>query len=528
MTTVLERLGPPIERARLRLAASLAVHPRRAVGLILFVVTLAVLMSPAPPAVADDGCGGGVTGILCSGAHKIGIGGLWDEADATVETINSLSPNNFLDTWAQGLCSAVVFVLAFIEATAEKLGTPAYNQQWWATQYAVSFGLSMIALAFLLLIVTAKIGASGGSVSSVELLRTAGVRLIFVFPACAAAPAVLYSVQQAAAELTKAFAVQSEKDAHGAVGGLMTFLKKHAGDWGNFGGTILVIVMMAAVLLTAVVLLIEVAVANWGLTLVGLLVPFGIVAAVYPPWATVLRRLSTVILTLMFTPVFIFFFFWTIWSSFNSLINSNDSSNSGFSIVLYLLISLIMIDAFPLVAIWLLGLATPDFETMDPSVKDLAPTPTGGEVYDKTFERKFRRTEGDGSDAGGGGGDTNIVVEDDDDEPEVGDAPKDTGGDGHGPTGGGPSEGPGGASSGAAEGSAGGAEAGAGAGAAGGAEAGAEGGPAGIAAGAVVGAVAAKASEDHDSGPRRPRIPAPDGVRARAHDLIDDADGGGR
>lgn len=521
MKAIRRLLGPLVERGSFRLAAALSARPRRAVGLVLVVVTLSLLMTPTAPAVADDGCGGGITGLLCSGSHKVGLGNLWDTADSTMSTINALSPTNFLDTWAQGLCSAVVFVLAFIEVTAEKLGTPAYDQQWWATQYAVSFGLSMIVFAFLMLFITAKIGTSDGSVSGIELLRKSGIRVIFVFPACMAAPAVLYSVQQVAAQLTRTFAAQSEQDGHGAIGALMTYLKQHAGDWGNFGGTILVIFMMFFVLLTSIVLLIEVAVSNWGLTLAGLLVPFGIVAAAYPPWAKVLKRLSIVIGTLMFTPVFVFFFFWTIWSALNSFATSDDSSNRGFTMVLFLLVSLIMIDAFPLVAVWLLGLTAPDMETMDPNVRDMAPTPTGGEVYSGMFDRQFTgggTSDGDG--AGGGGGGGPAADADPVDEPEVGDGSK--GGDGGGPAGGGSSGGLNGAAGGA-EGAAGGAEAGAASGAEAGAVGGSEAGPVGTGVGAGLGAAAGMGAELGQS-----VQDAPDDIHSAGDDMVTDDDGGGR
>lgn len=425
--------GRAAERATLRIGTALAVRPRRFVGLVFVLVALTVLMTPTAPAVADGKCGGGFSGALCEGAHSVGLGGLWDTADSTVKTINALSPQNFLDTWAQGLCSAVVFILAFIEATAEKLATPAYDQQWWADQYAVSFGLSLVVFAFLLLLVTAKISGSETPVSGVELLRQAGVRIPFVVPAIVAGPAVLYSVQQLAAELTKAFALESEKDGHGAIGALMKYLKAHAGNWGTFGGTIMVIFMMFFVLLTAIVLLIEVSVANWGLTMASLIVPFAIVAAAYPPWGRILKRLCVLIGTLMFTPVFTFFFFWTVWSAFNSLLTSPDSSNSGFSMVLFLLISLIMIDAFPLVAVWLLGLATPDSETMDADVKAMAPTPTGGEVYSKLFDRQFSQgSPGAGADPGGAGAAEATSADAEGEEPEVGEAPKSPGGSGEG------------------------------------------------------------------------------------------------
>ena len=378
--------------------------PRSALAILAGLVALALTwMSSAPAAAAPgDSCGGGISGTVCSIGNGLadaaqnlpGVGtlkGLYDTASKATNAVDTLNPQNFLDSWAQGLCHAVIFVLTFIEATAEKLGEPAFNQQWWASQYAVSFGLALIVLAFLLAVVTARIGGSEGSVSGVELLRQSGWRFIFVVPACALAPACMYSVQQVADALTKSFATRATIEGNGAVGALLKLLDEKAGNgWGDFGGTVMVIALLVPVLCCGVVLLVEVAVSNWGLMVCGLLVPLALVSAVYPPWTRVLRRLCGLIIGLMFLPTAIFFFFWMVWSGFNANAAQQGGSNSSVTMLVFLLVSLIAIDAFPVLAVWLLGVVAPGAEQMDAGARTALPSPNPGDVYSGDFQKLYK------------------------------------------------------------------------------------------------------------------------------------------
>ena len=431
------------------LAVRMAMRPRRAFAGLAVLVLGVMALTPATPAAADSGCGPSWISWACSIGGTIlfpGLGTLVSTSDSAMKTVDALSPTNILDTWDQGLCHAVIFVLTFIESSAEKIGTPAFNQAWWADQYAVTFGLSLVILAFMLLIVTAKIGGgSGSSVSGVELLRQGGTRLVFVVPACAFAPALMYSVQQLAAGLTKDFATQAAVQANGAVGSFLEMMEKDAGHgWAGFGGSVMVMVLMIPILCCGAVLLVEMAVANWGMMICGLLVPLVVVAAVYPPWARALRRLVGIIVGLMFMPVVVFFFFWTVWSSMNGLFQKN-SSNSPVTICVFLLVSLFMIDIFPVVCVWLLSIVAPSAETMPGDVRAGAPNPSPGDVYDGSFDKLYKGG-GSGSEgtegADGDGGDDGDEGEDGDDgdegAPESSDESSkggggDDGGDSHAP-----------------------------------------------------------------------------------------------
>ncbi|MFF1792829.1 hypothetical protein ACFVXQ_01060 [Kitasatospora sp. NPDC058263] len=392
------------------LAVRMAVRPRRAFAVLTVLVVAVMSAAPATPAVADDNdCGPSWISWTCSVGGAIideaknlpGIGGVIKDAESATKAIDALTPANLLDTWAQGLCHAVIFVLTFIQSTAEKLAAPAYTQQWWLDQYAVTFGLSLIFLAFMLLMITARIGGGQGStVSGIELMRRSGVRLVFVVPGCALAPALMYSLQGLASELSKTFSTQAAVQANGAVGSFLSMIQKHAGNgWTDFGGTLMVIVLMIPILILGIVLLIEIAVSSWGLMICGLLVPLVAVAAVYPPWAQSLRRLAGIIAGMMFMPAVVFFFFWTVWSAVNSLFK-DDASNSPVTICLFLLVSVFMIDIFPIVCIWLLSIVAPAAEQMPGDVRAGAPNPSPGDIYDGSVDKMFK-----GGGKGGGGSD---------------------------------------------------------------------------------------------------------------------------
>ncbi|WP_433860334.1 hypothetical protein [Streptomyces kronopolitis] len=403
------------DRVMMRTMVALQLRPRLSVVLTVGLVLLVAWATPVPQAQADDDddCGGGLMGVICKGAKMTPAykgaktaADISSTAEKAKKAIDAVDPQNFLGDWAKGLVSASTYLLTFIQSTAEKITTPAYDQPWWIKQYEVSFGLALIVLPFLLIVVTSKLGGPDGAVSGVELLRQSGWRVVFVVPLIAAAPALLYSVQQLAVKLMSAFATQSTLEGHGAIGGMLRMFEKKAGHWGDFGGTVIVILMCFFIVITAVVLLLELTVSQWGLLLTGLLVPLVLVAWVYPPWSSALKKLASVIGGLMFMPVVVFFFFNTVWSALNSAVNGNHAQNSGFMQLLFIMVSLIMLDAFPAVAWWLLSLVTPDASGMDADVRGIAPTPTGGDVMGP--ERGGKSVEepsgGEGGGSGSGGG----------------------------------------------------------------------------------------------------------------------------
>jgi hypothetical protein len=300
-------------------------------------------------------------------------------AEEAMKALEDVVPDDFIEEWVTGMAESTVSLLSHIQALGERVSTPAFDQRWWTSQYATSFGLSLILLSLLLVWITARFAASGSSANATDLFRQSGWRLVFVVPLISAGPPILLTVQLATNELARAFADEGKTHAGSAVEGLMNLLNEKAGDWGAFGGTVLALLLLLFILCLGLVTLIEMAIAQWGLHLGALLVPLALVAWVYPPWSGTLRRLAGLIGGMLLLPAFFYFFFTTIWTSFDALI-AGAKGDDGLSILLFLTVGLLMIDAFPLVAMWLMSLTSSSTLGMDPDVRGVIQNPSGGEM----------------------------------------------------------------------------------------------------------------------------------------------------
>ncbi|WP_443221539.1 hypothetical protein [Streptomyces sp. 4N509B] len=351
-------------------------------------------------------------------------------AEEAVAALEEVVPDDFIEQWVTGMAESTVSLLSHIQALGGRVSTPAFDQRWWSSQYATSFGLSLLLLAFLLVWITARLAASGSSASATDLFRQSGWRLVFVVPLISAGPPILLTVQVAAHELARSFAEEGQAHAGSAVEGLMELLTEKAGDWGAFGGTVLALLLLLFILCLGLVTLIEMAVAQWGLHLGALLVPLALVAWVYPPWSGMLRRLVGLLGGLLLLPSFVYFFFTTIWTSFDALIaggerdagNASNAGDDGLSILLFLTVGLLMIDAFPLVAMWLMSLTSSSALGMDPDVRGVVRTPSAGEMAESAIGHVEARVSQIVAARGTGGSD------DVDDGADRDDAPADPGG----------------------------------------------------------------------------------------------------
>jgi hypothetical protein len=324
------------------------------------------------------------------------------KVEAVTDALGDVVPDNFIEEWVKGMAESTVSLLSYIQALGERVAAPAFDQRWWASQYATSFGLSLIVLAFLLVWITAQFAASGSSATAADLFRQSGWRLVFVVPLISAGPLILSHLQVAANDLARVFADEGKAHAESAVERLMDLIVDKAGDWGAFGGTVLALLLFLFILCLGLVTLIEMGVAQWGLHLGALLVPLALVAWVYPPWSGTLRRLTALIAGLMLLPAFVYFFFNTVWSSFDSLLAA-DHGGDGVSVLLFLVVGLLMIDAFPLIVMWLMPLAVGPATGMDPDVRAVVGNPSAGEMASGVMDRFEARAGWLGS-AGGAGG----------------------------------------------------------------------------------------------------------------------------
>ncbi len=308
------------------------------------------------------------------------------KVDAVTDALADVVPENFVEEWVKGMAESTVGLLSYIQDVGEEVSQPAFDQEWWASQYATSFGLSLLLLAVLLVWITGRFAASGSSVTGADLLRQSGWRLVFVVPLISAGPVILLELQLAANHIARAFADEGSEHAGNAVERLMDLIVEQAGDWGVFGGTVLALLLFLCILCLGLVTLIELAVAQWGLHLAALLVPLVLVAWVYPPWSAGLRRLAALLGGLMLLPAFIYFFFHTIWAAFDSVLHDRPGDD-GLSVLLFLLVGLLMIDAFPVVVMWLMSLTGPAGGAMDPGVRGALVHPSAGEMTASVVER---------------------------------------------------------------------------------------------------------------------------------------------
>ncbi|ARQ69172.1 hypothetical protein [Streptomyces marincola] len=403
---------------------------RAALGTLLALL-IALACAGTATASGDDECENAVLGEwACSTLNGLpGVSSVYGylgdvhraKADAVADVLGDVVPDNFVEEWVNGMAESTVGLLSYIQVLGERVTRPAFDQEWWTSQYAVSFGLSMLLLAVLLVWITARFAAAGSSATAADLLRQSGWRVVFVVPLISAGPLLLLELQLAANAVARSFADRGTGHAHSAVERLMDLIIEQAGDWGVFGGTVLALLLFLCILCLGLVTLIELAVAQWGLYLASLLVPLVLVAWVYPPWSAALRRLASLLGGLLLLPAFVYFFFHTIWSAFDSVM-ADRPDDDGLVVLLFLLVGLLMIDAFPVVVMWLMSLATPPGGAMDPAVRGAFAHASAGEMVENVVERFEARTSRIGT--------TRAVEEDEDRAPEQ---PPDPGGRGAAP-----------------------------------------------------------------------------------------------
>ncbi|GAB2872776.1 hypothetical protein [Streptomyces mayteni] len=411
---------PPAGRLRLRMA----------IGLLLSLLLSLCLAGTA--AAEDNECEDALLGEwACSTLNDIpGVNSVYeylgdvhrDKVEQVTGSLDDIVPDDFIEEWVTGMAESTVTLLTYIQELGERVTSPAFDQDWWASQYASSFGLSLMLLTLLLVWLTAQCAAAGASATGVDLLRQSGWRLVFVVPLISAGPVVLLELQLMANELARVFADEGTAHAGSAVEQLMQLLIDTAGDWGVFGGSVLALLLFLAILCLGVVTLIEMAIAQWGLHLGALLVPLVLVAWVYPPWSSALRRLAGLLGGLMLLPAFIYFFFNTLWTAFDGLMRDRPEDD-GLAILLFLLVGLFMIDSFPAVAMWLMSMGASATTGMDPQVRGAVDHPSGGEMMAGVTDRfEARMSKLGSSKSSGSGGSPPDGGSPDDDQADADDA----------------------------------------------------------------------------------------------------------
>lgn len=277
------------------------------------------------------------------------------ETQNTLAAINEFTPENAVESWAQAAAEGAVSILGKVSVWQDKVKRPAFDSTWWQQQYAIMFGLSLMLFAFLLVVVVAKVGGPDGSVSAAQLLRDSGLKVWLVPVILALAPVILAMVQGGAAELAKTFARESGDDASNATSDFLQKMTALSTGFDAFGGAILALLILLGILVFSVALLIEVALASWGLNILGLVIPIAVVMHIYPPWRRPLARIIGLMLGLLFTPVAVNFVYWTFWSTTSNLADGLDL----FGISLFVLIGSLLLASAPLLTMWLFPMVVP-------------------------------------------------------------------------------------------------------------------------------------------------------------------------
>jgi hypothetical protein len=412
--TTTARLRGPLRSVVLLGAAIIVILGATAPAAGTAVSSVAAAAPAAAPTASDEGCEEALFNErICEALSSLpGVNWLYQKggdvnrafADAATEALLGFNPNTFIEEWARGMAEATVNIMAYIQQLGARVTTPAFDQQWWAGQYATSFGMSLILLAFLLLWITARIAATGSSVTGIDLLRQSGWRALFVVPLISVGPALLHQLQIAFTELAGGLATEGTEHAGGAVDALMMLLAEEAGAWGMFGGTVLALLLFGAILLLGVVAVIELAIAQWGLHMAALLIPLALVAWVYPPWSSALRKIVALLFGLLMLPAFMYFFFNTFWAASHHALGGGE--DDGITLLLFILVGLLLINTFPLVTMWLMTLVVPQADAVPGNMKAEVQQASAGEMGAVLLEKTQMRNStfgSGGADSGGAG-----------------------------------------------------------------------------------------------------------------------------
>ncbi|NHA02092.1 hypothetical protein G5V59_27310 [Nocardioides sp. W3-2-3] len=145
--------------------------------------------------------------------------GLKESLDALAQAIDSIasfSPSNMAEEWAKSAAEATVWIMDKITDATSHVAKPGYDMDWWAKQYAVTFALGLIVLAFMLIFIAAKIGGPDTSVSGVTLAREVLGRLPWAVPAMGMAPAIMMVTQGMFAGLARSLGKEGNDKAGSA------------------------------------------------------------------------------------------------------------------------------------------------------------------------------------------------------------------------------------------------------------------------------------------------------------------------
>ncbi len=331
-------------------------HALRRVASLLAAVFLvscvftAVSVSTAAPAYADDND--------CSFDPRS-----WDDCvkkpvDAVTGFFSKWNPANLPEIWAKSAGESAGDFLAKVGSTTSDLAKPDLTAGFWLRQYAISEGLALIALAFLLLFVTARMSNARGP-DTVMLMRTVGFRLQFVVPAMLLGPAVLGMFVNLAYGLADGYSKAGSAEAGDAIRVYQEKLVDVAGPQGFVGGALSMLLVFGATAVLGLFVYLELLISGYGVYLAGLLIPFALVFYVYPPAKQLLAKLSGILVGLLLVPPLTFLAFNLLWGMVKGVAEA-DGPEATFQTAVYVLVAMLATAAFPILTAWLVSTLTGD------------------------------------------------------------------------------------------------------------------------------------------------------------------------
>lgn len=323
------------------------------------------------------------------------VGSLKDAAsafDKARQAFEKFTPAGFMGEIAKNAGQWAVSMVNKIQEYSLKASKPRVNEQGWLGRYAVMSGVGFIIFAFTMLLVTARVASSGGrDVSSMMLLRQAGVSLWTVPVGIVMGPAVIITLSGLFGDLTKSFIkLNQESAATKNIEALVDQLATSADNsFTGLGGPLGAVAGFVIMAVLGLLVLIELFVASIGVELLALFIPIALGLYVYPPWRGAFHRIACAILGFMLLPVVMNIVFWIVWGSMGDAIAKAPSWEA----LLRILVGLVLIVSTPALTTWLLPKVLPDGSS---SAAPRVSRPTNGMVTSMMVGRLLSKQENAG------------------------------------------------------------------------------------------------------------------------------------
>lgn len=390
---------------------------------LVFMTTLGLLPTPAaqartapqvasfsvaPATAASTATGIGCPKVFCDpvvnsakaieGATVGKVKNSIDAATNTVKAIKDFSPSNIAESWAQQMAESAVGMMGKAQGWIEAVHKPAFDTQWFAKQYAVMFGLSLIIFAFMLTWVGAKVADSrNGMGGGLEMVKEAGFKIWAIPLVLALGPALLSTFSDVATALSRVFGDEAGKDAGDSMTALTMKMQSFSNGFGSIGGAVVAMVVFLLVILAMIALIVTMAIASWGINILALILPLVVVLYINPKWRDQFYSLFGLLLTLLLMPAFVNLVFWVFWGS----VKNFDVGKDMLSNAIFVLVGAGFLAAAPMLSVWLIPKVVPAAGSMSelpqPSMANSAFGPAK-RLHDKMS------MSGGGMDAGGGSG----------------------------------------------------------------------------------------------------------------------------